>query len=88
MAKTREWMDAIMRSKVGASAMVILSLVYLIPRIDSFDELFITLASCLVGAIAVGLIDRRRTKRGQSSLGWWPYFFISFVAAAVVDILT
>ena len=88
MAKIRDWIDAIVASKVTMVAMVILALVYFISRIDSFEELFVTLAAGLVGGIAVGLINMRRTKRGQSLLGWWSLAIISFVATGIVDILT
>ena len=88
MAKIRDWIDAILASKVTVVAMVILALVYFISRIDSFEELFVTLSSCLIAAIAIGFINMRRTKRGQSPLGWWPVFIIALVATGGVDILT
>ena len=88
MVKIRNWIDAILSSKVAVSAIVILGLVYFISRIDSFEELFVTLASALVGGIAGGLINMRRTKRGQPSLGWWPLFIIAFAAVVIVDTLT
>lgn len=63
MAKIRDWIDAILASKVTVVAMVILALVYFISRIDSFEELFVTLASCLIAAIAIGFINMRHQTR-------------------------
>ena len=89
MAKTRDWIAAIWASKVVASTLKILGLLLLISRIDwSFEYVYFALMACLIGAIVIGLVNKRLIKRGKSPIGFVEVLIIAALVTAAIDILT
>ena len=89
MASAREWIAAIRASKVFASTLKILGLLLVISGIDwSFEYVYFALMACLIGAIVIGLVNKRLIKRGKSPIGFTELLIIAALATAAIDILT
>ena len=89
MAKARDWIAAIWASKVFASTLKILGLLFVISRIDwSFEYVYLALVACLIGAIVIGLVNKRLIKRGKSPIEFVDLLVIAVLITGAIDILT
>ena len=89
MASAREWIAAIRASKVATSTLKILGLLLVVSRIDwSFEYAYFALMACLIGAIVIGLVNRRLIKRGKSPIGFVELLIIAAFVTATIDFLT
>ena len=88
MASAREWITAIRASKVATSTLKILGLLLVVLRIDwSFEYAYFALVACLIGAVVIGLVNKRLIKRGKAPIGFVELLIIVALVTAAIDIL-